>query len=83
MNPFTFQTTPNVLFEAGSARKIADLVADLGAKRVLLVTDKGVRGVGLTQDAEAGLAAGPNLPCSRSGRRPALPHCRKGGRPLS
>jgi len=31
MNPFTFQTTPNVLFEAGSARKIAGLVSEFGA----------------------------------------------------
>jgi alcohol dehydrogenase class IV len=56
MNPFTFQTTPNVLFEAGSASKIARLVSDFGARRVLLVTDKGVRGAGLTKDAEASLA---------------------------
>ena len=27
MNPFTFQTTPNVLFEAGAAAKIAEIVA--------------------------------------------------------
>src|SRR3954470_4163848 len=57
MNPFTFQTTPNVLFEAGAATKIAGLVAEFGAERVLFVTDKGVRGAGLTQDAEASLAA--------------------------
>ena len=61
MNPFTFQTTPNVLFEAGAAKKIAGLVSDFGAKRVLFVTDKGVRGAGLTQDAEASLAAGAEL----------------------
>ena len=57
MNPFTFQTTPNVLFEAGAATKIAGLVSEFGAERVLFVTDKGVRGAGLTQDAEASLAA--------------------------
>src|SRR3954464_11956944 len=61
MNPFTFQTTPNVLFEAGSARKIAGLVSDFGARRVLFVTDKGVRGAGLTKDAEASLAQGADL----------------------
>src|SRR3954447_226362 len=57
MNPFTFQTTPNVLFEAGATKKIASLVAEFGARRVLFVTDKGVRGAGLTRNAEASLAA--------------------------
>ena len=57
MNPFTFQTTPNVLFEAGASRKLPQIVGRFGAKRVLLVTDKGVRGAGLTQAAEAALAA--------------------------
>ncbi|MFL5171700.1 MAG: iron-containing alcohol dehydrogenase, partial [Microvirga sp.] len=61
MKPFTFQTTPNVLFEAGAAKKIATLVAEFGARRVLFVTDKGVRGAGLTKDAEASLAAGCDL----------------------
>src|SRR3954451_18971031 len=61
MNPFTFQTTPNVLFEAGAAKKIAALVSEFGAERVLFVTDKGVRGAGLTQEAEASLAAGCDL----------------------
>ncbi|MGU3453727.1 iron-containing alcohol dehydrogenase [Methylobacterium sp. 391_Methyba4] len=62
MNPFTFQTTPNVLFEAGASRKLPEIVGRFGAKRVLLVTDKGVRGAGLTQAAEAALAeAGVSL----------------------
>jgi alcohol dehydrogenase class IV len=61
MNPFTFQTTPNVLFEAGAAKKIAALVSEFGARRVLLVTDKGVRNAGLTQDAEESLAASCDL----------------------
>ncbi|MGE8128806.1 Alcohol dehydrogenase, class IV [Methylobacterium sp. UNC300MFChir4.1] len=56
MNPFTFQTTPNVLFEAGAAKKLPEIVGSFGAKRVLLVTDKGVRSAGLTQAAEAALA---------------------------
>src|SRR3954447_20407003 len=61
MTPFTFQTTPNVLFEPGAAQKIAGLVADLGARRVLFVTDKGVRGAGLTRAAEASLAKAADL----------------------
>ncbi|WP_142583872.1 iron-containing alcohol dehydrogenase [Methylobacterium symbioticum] len=56
MNPFTFQTTPNVLFEAGAARKLPEIVAGLKAKRVMLVTDKGVRKAGLTEAAEAALS---------------------------
>ena len=57
MKSFTFQAPSNILFEAGAVRKIADLVAQYGASRVLLVTDKGVRAAGLTRDAEAGMAA--------------------------
>ena len=56
MRPFTFQTTPNVLFEAGAVTKLADIVAGFGASRVLLVTDRGVRHAGLTATAEGALA---------------------------
>jgi alcohol dehydrogenase class IV len=56
MNPFTFQTCPNILFEAGAAAKIAEIVGSYGAKRVMLVTDKGVRNAGLTRGAEDALA---------------------------
>src|SRR3712207_2772682 len=62
MNPFTFQVPQNVLFEAGASKRVADLVAEAGAQRVLLVTDKGVRNAGLTQSAERVLAeAGRDL----------------------
>ncbi|WP_046866295.1 iron-containing alcohol dehydrogenase [Microvirga massiliensis] len=61
MNPFTFQTTPNVLFEAGAPKRIAALVSEFCARRILLVTDKGVRGAGLTQDAEENLAVSCDL----------------------
>ena len=53
MSPFTFQTSPNILFEAGATGKIAGMLPP--CQRVLLVTDKGVRAAGLTQDAEAAL----------------------------
>lgn len=56
MTPFTFQTCPNILFEAGASAKLPEIVAALGARRVLLVTDRGVRGAGLTERAEAALA---------------------------
>ena len=42
---------------AGASRKIDELVAGYGATRVMLVTDKGVRGAGLTKGAESSLAA--------------------------
>jgi alcohol dehydrogenase class IV len=57
MKPFTFQAPPNILFEVGASKKLAELVSGYGAKRVLLVTDKGVRNAGLTGSAEAGLVA--------------------------
>ncbi|MGX7709165.1 iron-containing alcohol dehydrogenase [Methylobacterium sp. Gmos1] len=55
MNPFTFQTTPNVLFEVGASAKLPEIVAGFGARRVMLVTDRGVRAAGLTKPAEDGL----------------------------
>lgn len=57
MNPFTFQTCPNILFEPGAAAKLPEIVAGFGVRRILLVTDKGVRGAGLTRGAEEALAA--------------------------
>ncbi|MCP3464061.1 MULTISPECIES: iron-containing alcohol dehydrogenase [unclassified Bradyrhizobium] len=56
MGKFTFQSPSNILFEPGASRKIDELVASYAAKRVMLVTDKGVRGAGLTRGAEASLA---------------------------
>ena len=55
MNPFTFQVPSNVLFESGASKKVAGPVAEFGAQRILLVTDKGVRNAGLTQGAEEAL----------------------------
>ena len=57
MNPFTFQTCPNIVFAPGASARIPGIVAETGARRVLLVTDAGVRGAGLTRGAEAELAA--------------------------
>ncbi|WP_026191099.1 iron-containing alcohol dehydrogenase [Methylobacterium sp. WSM2598] len=57
MTPFTFQTCPNILFEPGASAKLPDLVASFHAQRIMLVTDKGVRGAGLTGAAEAALAS--------------------------
>lgn len=57
MTAFTFHTAPAILFEPGASRKIAGLVAESPARRVLLVTDRGVRAAGLTLEAEAGMRA--------------------------
>ena len=54
---FTFQAPSNILFEPGASRRINELVAAYGARRVMLVTDRGVRGAGLTKCAEESLAA--------------------------
>ena len=54
---FTFQAPSSIMFEPGASRKNDELVASYGARRVMLVTDKGVRGAGLTGDAEASLGA--------------------------
>ena len=62
MNPFTFQVPSNILFESGASKKVADLAAEFGAQRILLVTDRGVRDAGLTKAAEEALkAAGRDL----------------------
>ena len=55
MQPFTFQTAPNILFEAGASAKIAGLVQEYNVRHVMLVTDRGVRAAGLTRGVEAGL----------------------------
>jgi alcohol dehydrogenase class IV len=57
MKPFTFQTSPNILFEPGASAKISEIISGFGAKRLMLVTDRGVRGAGLTSKAEAALSA--------------------------
>ena len=36
MKAFTFQAPPNILFEAGASRKLAELVAGYGVTRVLI-----------------------------------------------
>lgn len=54
---FTFQAPSNILFQPGASRKVGELIAHFGARRVMLVTGKIVRSAGLTAGAEASLAA--------------------------
>ncbi|CAN0049234.1 unnamed protein product, partial [Chrysoparadoxa australica] len=56
---FTFTTVPKILFETGSSARLAETAAPAlqGARRILFVTDAGVRGAGLANGALAGLEA--------------------------
>lgn len=51
---FTFTTVPSIIFETGSVARLGELVKPL-MRRPVLVTDQGVIGAGLTDDALAGL----------------------------
>jgi len=57
MRPFAFRAVPRVLFEPGSAKRLAEAAAGaLGAaRRILFITDPGVRDAGLHHTAVAGL----------------------------
>jgi alcohol dehydrogenase class IV len=44
---FSFETTPKIVCEQGSALRLHDMVASLGGSRVLIVTDKGMLNTGL------------------------------------
>ena len=58
MQEFQFNTTPGIRFGAGFGQALtAEVVAHLGP-RVLFVTDKGLRGIGLTDAALAALSDG-------------------------
>lgn len=55
MTPFVFNTTPSIVFEAGSSRRFGEIAGKrLGAK-VLVVTDPGLRRLGLADPAIASL----------------------------
>ena len=57
MLKFAFRTTKAVLVEAGSSARISDFVTELGARSVLIVTDKGIAAAGLLDPALASLKA--------------------------
>ncbi len=50
VHDFSFETTPRIVCEDGASAKLATYAADLGMRRVLLVTDRGVRASGLLAD---------------------------------
>lgn len=55
--PFTFNTTPQIVFENGIAGRIGGLLARKLGKSVLFVTDPGLRALGLCDPAIASLEA--------------------------
>ncbi|HEY9057357.1 MAG TPA: iron-containing alcohol dehydrogenase [Aurantimonas sp.] len=56
MTPFHFNTTPSIVFEPGAARRLGPIAAKALGARVLLVTDPGLRALGLCDPAIASLA---------------------------
>jgi alcohol dehydrogenase class IV len=54
---FTFSTTRNLLSGAGTTARLGGLLRDLGATRILLVSDRGVEAAGLLPAAVASLEA--------------------------
>jgi len=50
MQPFTFTTTRTIINEPGSARRLAGICEEQGARSVMLVTDPGIISVGLLED---------------------------------
>jgi alcohol dehydrogenase class IV len=55
MSPFTFNTTPSVVFENGAAARLGPLAAPRLGERVLFVTDPGLRQLGLCDAAISSL----------------------------
>ena len=57
INPFEFQTVPAILVEWDGARRLGEVLARrFAARRLMLVTDGGVRRAGLAEPALASLA---------------------------
>ncbi|MEL6582617.1 MAG: iron-containing alcohol dehydrogenase [Pseudomonadota bacterium] len=57
MTDFTFETTPKIISRAGATGEIGSILAATGARHVALITDASVRALGLTEAAEASIAA--------------------------
>ncbi|SFS67398.1 Alcohol dehydrogenase, class IV [Sulfitobacter marinus] len=57
MTPFIFNTTKSVVFENGAARRLAEIAGGLLRQHCLLITDPGLRGLGLCDPAIAALEA--------------------------
>ncbi len=60
MTPFTFNTTKSLVFEAGAAARLAEIGGKTLGKTILVVTDPGLRRLGLAEPAIASLEAAGN-----------------------
>lgn len=56
-SPFEFAPRTRLVFGAGARRRLGELARELGARRVLVVTDAGLVASGHVADAEAALVA--------------------------
>jgi alcohol dehydrogenase class IV len=56
MTPFSFQTTRSILSEVGATARVGAIMSEMGCRKVALVTDAGVLGLGLAEAALKGLA---------------------------
>ena len=57
MTPFTFNTTPSIVFQPGASARLGPVAGRRLGSRVLLVTDAGLRSLGLVDPAIASLEA--------------------------
>src|SRR4051812_10370433 len=57
MTPFAFNTTREIIFGSGSSASIGPRAGSMLGKRVLLVTDPGIRKLGLIDHAISSFAA--------------------------
>ncbi|MCO5162635.1 MAG: iron-containing alcohol dehydrogenase [Mesorhizobium sp.] len=55
MTPFVFNTTPSIVFEAGSSRRFGEIAGRRLGPRALVVTDPGLRRLGLADPVIASL----------------------------
>src|SRR5436190_9783001 len=55
LEPFDFHTPTRVMFGPGTLMRLGELARELGATRVLLVTDPGLESVGHPQRAQQSL----------------------------
>lgn len=55
MKSFVFSSVPNILCELGSSTKVGTLMKTLGSKKVLVVTDPGLRRLGLVDKVLEGV----------------------------
>src|SRR5690606_15980506 len=56
MEPFVFNTAPQIIFRPGASSRIAEIVADRCGGRILFVTDPGLRRLGLCAPALTSLS---------------------------